>query len=204
MTLALITAPSADPVTPADVRTRLGLDASVSDSVLLPLIKAACQAIDGPGGWLGRALISQTWLWRPSLLPGRCDPYRLPLTPVLSIASFQYPDAEGVLQDFSGYERLGDELVFTGSSWPHWRYGNPRIQFVAGFGVNPADVPEPIRTAVILRVGQMRSLSARDLSISSETVEGVGQTNYVVGSGAADATDRVVNDLLKPYRLVVM
>lgn len=61
MSLVLVTPPSVEPLTAAEARARLNIGSEVTDAVLNAFISAARLMIDGADGWLGRALVTQTW-----------------------------------------------------------------------------------------------------------------------------------------------
>jgi hypothetical protein len=75
------------------------------------------------------------------------------------------------------------------------------IEFVAGYGDNPEDVPEPIRSAIALQASALRSLTERNLFLSQDTVDGVGTKQYIVGGNAGAAIDTAVAALLSTYRV---
>jgi uncharacterized phiE125 gp8 family phage protein len=168
-------------------------------------IKAARQTIDGRDGWLGRALNTQTWKLLLSGFP--CEPIRIPLPPLISVESVKYYDLAGDLQtvDPGDYRILAGarpEITPTGS-WPSaaCRADAVEILFTAGYGPAGSDVPEPIRSAIALMVSHLRSMSARNLFISQDSVEGVGSKSYVVGGNAGQAIDAAVASLLSTYRV---
>jgi hypothetical protein len=229
MRLVLVTAPTVEPLTAAEARARLNIGSEVTDEVLDGLIKAARQMIDGGQGWLGRALITQTWRLMLDHFPGYgCCPglgfghghchednwdggaqIRIPLPPLQSIASVSYVDRDGVTQTIpaNDYVKLSGEpaaiVPAYGKSWPVTRYQPDAVtvEFVCGYGAAGSNVDEPIRSAIALQVNQLRSLTARNLFVSSETEDGIGSTTYVVGGNAGAAVDQAVQCLLSTYRV---
>lgn len=202
MSYTLVTGPSAEPLTAADVRARLGYGAEVTDGMLNPLIKAARQQIEGPEGWLGRALMTQTWRLNARGFP----PGNIPimLQPVQSITSVKYYDAAFAQQAVptSVYDFYSEGVrLLPGQRWPIRCTSDVEVEFKAGFGDAPDDVPENIRTAIVLQVSYLRSLTVQNLFISSDTVDGIGAKQFVVGSGAGDVIDRAATELLRPYRI---
>ena len=95
--LTLLQGPQSLPVSIPEVKAagRLdGLDES-EDVVIAGLIRSAVAEIDGAHGWLGRALISQSWtLW----LDHFPRTIRVPLPPLQSVDAIRYDDADGVSQ----------------------------------------------------------------------------------------------------------
>lgn len=122
------------------------------ESLIDGYIAAASAWIDGPAGWLGRSIGTQTLELRTNAFAS-CD--RLPYGPVQLIASVKYVDAQGVEQTLapSQYELVGGGLSLkAGASWPSHRGDaeGVRIRYVAG----EQAVPAQVRQAVLLLVGQ--------------------------------------------------
>jgi hypothetical protein len=208
MRLVLVTPPTVEPLTAAEARARLNIGSDTTDDVLGALITASRQMIDGGQGWLGRALITQTWRLLLDAFPG-CDAgrgfnrwrseewdsntqIRIPLPPLQTITSISYVDRDGATLA-PAYRK----------TWPVTRYQPDAvtIEFVCGYGSTGDKVDEPIRSAIALQVAQLRSLTARNLFISSTTTDGVGATSYVVGGNAGAAVDAAVASLLSTYRI---
>ncbi|QUS39553.1 hypothetical protein RPMA_12430 [Tardiphaga alba] len=208
MRLVLVTPPTVEPLSATEAKTRLGIGSEISDATMDSFIKAARQKLDGPDGLLQRALNTQTW---KLLLPGfPCEPIMIPLPPLISISSVRYYDSSGVLQtiDPASYEVLQGQrpalATISNTSWPNTqhRFGAVEITFIAGYGPLATDVPEPIRSAIALLVSHMRSMSAQNLFLSEEQVDGIGSKKYVVGGNAGAAIDATVSALLFQYRVL--
>lgn len=148
-------------------------------------IAAATQHLDGPNGWLGRAIGQQT-------LEARFDNFGcrrglfLPFPPVVSITSLKYLDTNGTEQtiDPADYDDFGANLVpAPGFAWPspQVRRECVRVRYVAGY----AEVPAPIKAATLMIVG--------DLYKHRETV-----TSDTVNAVPMSAT---VANLLQPFRV---
>ncbi|RMF11098.1 MAG: hypothetical protein D6773_00370 [Alphaproteobacteria bacterium] len=156
-------APAVTPVSLAEAKAHLNVDFADDDALITALIDAATEYFDGWSGTLGRALITQTWQQAMSAFPASVRLW-LPLAPVQSITSVQYYDAADVLQTFaaSNYRLQADgagpyiELV-SGASWPNVGVRDDAVivTFVAGYGNTGADVPEPIRQAILLLIGHL-------------------------------------------------
>jgi uncharacterized phiE125 gp8 family phage protein len=207
MRLVLVTPPTVEPLTGAEVKVRLNIGPEMTDETADSLIKAAREMIDGRDGWLGRALVTQTWQGTLDGFP--CREIRLPLPPLQGVNAVQYLDDNGSPQelDSSDYQIMQGARPYIvpafGKSWPSTRCGPDAvsIEFVAGYGDNPEDVPEPIRSAIALQVSSLRSLTARNLFLSQDTVDGVGSKQYIVGGNAGAAIDAAVASLLSTYRV---
>jgi uncharacterized phiE125 gp8 family phage protein len=210
MRLTLVTPPEVEPLTAAEVKARLNIGSEMTDDVADALIAAARQQLDGVDGWLGRALNTQVWLLTLDGFPYHCCGIKIPLPPLQEISIVEYIDGAGATQtlDPSQYRVVdGPRPVLmpaVGTSWPSVACQSEAvsIEFVAGYGDAPEDVPEPIRSAIALQVSHLRSLSARNLFVSTDSVEGVGSKSYVVGTGAGDALSAAIDSLLSTYRVL--
>lgn len=207
MRLTLVEPPAIEPISAAEAKSMLNIGSEVSDDVMEVFITAARQQIDGPNGWLGRALITQTW--QESLDEFPCGKINIPLAPLQEVSSVSYIGSDGSSVEMGTdlYQvGLGSQpyiVAAYGSTWPtiQCRTDAVTIEFTAGYGDDPTDVPQNIRLAIALMAGQFRSMSARNLFISAETVDGVGSKNYVVGGNAQFAIDGAVASLLAGYRV---
>ncbi|WP_320188921.1 head-tail connector protein (plasmid) [Agrobacterium rosae] len=160
------------------------------------LILAATTWLDGPTGWLGRALGIQTLeLSTADFYCGSDGNIPLPFCPVLDVVSIRYRDASGVYQTLpaEAYETdLGGVWAVSGA-WPfvsgrndnvifRFKVGSARRDPVTGNFIT--DVPEPIRFAILLLVGHWYR--------NREAV--------VVGASVANLPF-AVEALLQPYRI---
>jgi hypothetical protein len=197
MGLAVIEPPSPI-VLPEDV------GATEGDVALAALIQAVTEEIDGPDGWLGRALGPQTLELRGCF---SCGPIFLPCPPTIEVLEVAYQGADDVemIVGDADYRLVGSFLEPVGKGWSSLT----RIRYRAGYdGASAAtgrtgDVPERARQAIILAVRNLQSLGAENLFLRSEQVEGIGTTQYVVsevaGKVIATAVDRLLNGL-RVYR----
>ena len=132
------------------------------DALIASFVQAAIDDLDGVDGWLGRALVTQTW--RLDLDGFPLCAIKLPLPPLQSVSEIRYvavdgtetvlaPSAYRVVTSDSDPGRI--EPAY-GTNWPAVRRqaAAVSITYVCGFG-DPADVPEPIRTYVRLHLGQL-------------------------------------------------
>lgn len=202
--IVVITPPGAL-LTPAVVRAQLMLPAIVSDSLLDQLIKVATQEVDGPDGWLGRALGEQTLEWRGDSFPG-CwgEGLLLRCQPIGEIQSISYDDIAGVPQTVSpaDYEKHGDEVFARrGFSWPATSGRPEAVRVRYGAGQQADMVPEPIKHAIALRVGRLYRAAVSDPELKKEVVEGVGSIEWDRSGAGALTADRAIAALLAPYRI---
>jgi uncharacterized phiE125 gp8 family phage protein len=138
------------------------------DPLLIALLEAARGEIDGGRGWLGRALITQTWDLVLDEFPAvtRNNPYaaiKVPLPPLQSVTSVTYLDDNGVSQTLSAslYDvdiksEPGQVRPAYGESWPTTR-DTPQavtVRFVAGYGAAAA-VPALIKLWLRIRLSTL-------------------------------------------------
>ncbi|SHF02398.1 phage conserved hypothetical protein, phiE125 gp8 family [Kaistia soli DSM 19436] len=209
MMLVEVTPPEALPISAADARSRLGLGAGVSEDLLEALIGAVTGKVDGPDGVLGRALVTQVWnLVLPSWPEGDVI---IPMLPLQAIEAVTYRDPDGVTQTMP----VGDYQVVLGSrgspgrvargygrSWPSIRPCRDAVtvRFRAGYG-EPEDVPEAIRTAIVLQVSHLQSMSSPDGFVIRERVDGVGQTDFADKGVSGQALCGAAEAMLAPFKV---
>ena len=163
--LSLITAPAIEPLTLQEAKSHLRVTASDDDSLILALITAVRQSLEGRFGELQRALITQTWDWYydvDSPIPPAA--LIIPLPPLQSVTSIKYIDVDGVLQTWDAAKYTVDATSLRGRVTPAWGESWPEarctinaiiVRFVAGFGATAADVPAPIRHAMLLQIAHL-------------------------------------------------
>lgn len=154
----LVTAPAEAIVSLAEAKAHLVVDHGEDDALIESLVAAATAHLDGWSGVLGRALVAQTWRQG---FDGFRDCLRLRLGPVADITSVAYVDTAGAAQTVSTslYRLLADDLgafvhLAEGMAWPSTacRPDAVTVTFVAGTAA--ADVPKPIRLAILMLVAQ--------------------------------------------------
>lgn len=191
MIVRVVTPPAAAVVSLELAKSHLIVEHDEDDTLIGAYVEAATATLDGPDGWLGRALGVQTLEARlDGFVPwASCDGLiGLPHAPLISITSVKYDDEDGVEQTFPADKYSLDPdgvLLAYGEAWPttRRRRGAVRIEYEAGY-VDDA-IPAPIRSAILLMVG--------DLYANRETV--------VVGPGAAKVPmSTTVEHLLAPFR----
>ncbi|HEX6050025.1 MAG TPA: head-tail connector protein [Gemmatimonadaceae bacterium] len=161
MPRVLVTPPAAEPLTLATVKAHLRLtdDAGAEDALLNVLISAAREWAEDQ---TRRALITQTWQETFDRFPP-CE-IRLGLTPVQEITKVSYVDASGAAVDLAAAQYIVDAASLParvrrayGVSWPSTRdqANAVSVEFTAGYGDAPDDVPAAIRMAMLLVVGDL-------------------------------------------------
>lgn len=187
--LVLASAPSGEPVTTAQAKTHARIDTTADDAYVDLLITAARQAIDGRDGWLGRALMSQTWDYYLDEFPA--DALEVPLPPLVSVSAITYVDDAGVTQTWAAAKYTVDTRKQPGQIVPAYGEVYPttrdvpnavKVTFACGYGA-AADVPEPIKLAL------------------KATVAHFYDHRQPVENGTRGEVPQHVEALLAPYRI---
>ena len=186
MSLVPLAVPAQEPVSLADAKAHLRVDVPDDDALISRLITGARSELERN---LGRALITQTWTyWLDAWPAGFAVP--LPLAPVQSVEqvriyavddTFFVLPAGGYLLDGLG---APPRLIRRGAqAWLQpLRPGNGiAIDFTAGHGSQPTDVPAALRIALLVLIGHWYENSHP--------------------SDAAAALPSLVSDLIDPYRV---
>lgn len=154
MSVAVITGPAAF-VTVAEAKSFLREDWDDQDTLIGSLIAAACAHVDGPAGWLGRCIGTQTL--ELTAAGFGCERYlELPYPPASAVSSIVYRDAAGDEQtlDAENYLLVGNTVwLASGASWPapgEWADA-VKVTYTAGY----ASAPEPVKVAVLMHVAQL-------------------------------------------------
>lgn len=190
MALVMTCGPAVEPVTVAEANAHLRLDGSAEDILVASLILTSRLHIEAA---LGLALITQGWRltldrW-PQSREAEHGEVRFPLRPVQAVASVTVRALDGspaiVAPDtylLDGHA-LPPRLV-PNAAWPvpGRRAAGIEIAFTAGIGSAAADVPAPIRHAILLLVAHW--YEHRD--------------PLEIGSPAA-AIPPAVSEILKPF-----
>jgi uncharacterized phiE125 gp8 family phage protein len=160
MAVVVITQPE-PVVTVLEAKAHLRLEADITDEdeIVEAMVAAATANLDGPGGWLGRALGAQTLELRTDRFYDCRDPYfRLPLPfpPLIGVVSVKYDDPDGAEQtlDPGVYTVSSDSIrLAQNQSFPAFLRGpeSVRVLYTAGYDILPA----PIRAAILLMVGDL-------------------------------------------------
>ncbi len=189
MALVLTVAPAAEPISLADAKAHLRVDAADEDALISSLIVAARMFVERN---LGLALITQGWSYFLDFWP-RSTCVTLPLAPVQAVSAVTLHDAAGGTTELDPEDYAVDglsvpaRLVLKGAAPAvvARELNAFEIAFTAGYGDAASDVPAPIRQAITLLVAHW-----------FERREPV-----VLGSSAQDVPMTVAG-LLLPYRRV--
>ena len=156
--LTQLSPPAAEPLTLAEAKLHLRVDADITDddSLITALIVTARQQAEHR---TGRALITQQWRYAIDAFP--VDSLELPLPKLQSVQSVSYLDSNGTRQTLANteYDVITDELVGRlipayGKSWPDCRVrpGSVQVSYTCGYGA-AADVPQSIKAWMLLAIG---------------------------------------------------
>lgn len=210
-TSVLITAPTLDVMTLAELKTALAITSDTQDDLLEALRDAVTQTLDpASGGWLGRALRPQTWELRLSQFPYAAG-IDLPFPIHTEITSVKYDDMNGdehTLIEGTDYRVFNLDQRTRACVVPlylqFWPIARPdresvRIRYVAGYAGDA--IPQPIKSAVALAVKDLLNTSERNLFQSLETIPGVRERRWIVSPAAGEVIQRAIGNLLSVYRV---
>lgn len=198
MSLARTLAPTLEPLTLTEVKDHLRVDGTDEDALIEGLIDAVMTHIDGRDGWLGRALLTQTWEWRFDSFRAemkRDGSLSVPLPKLQSVTSIAYIDTAGATQSWSSSlytvdanRKPGRIVPVFGESYPTTRdvIDAVTVTFVAGFGDNPEDVPAAIRSGMLLQIDDLycnRGTRLRQGTIANPTVSALLMPFRIWGFG---------------------
>ena len=158
--LALITAPTTEPISVADAKKQLELATSYTahDQHLAMLITAARQYVENH---TGLAICTQTWDYTFDRWPSSNEPIYLPKSPVASITSVKYYDQDGSQQTWSSGQYVVNVnrnpaviRIQYGYTWPTYRAqpDSHTIRMVCGYGATTTSAPAAVRQALLLLV----------------------------------------------------
>ena len=173
-----------DLITMERVKQALKIDSDDDDDLLALYLRAAIATLDGPTGWLGRALTPQTITTR---FDGFFDlPAALRYPPLIEVLAVEYRSGGAwVPVPFSVDD---DRLLLLSGTWPTIA-GSGRVIYRAGMdGAAGRTLPAPIEAAILLMVG--------DLYANRQTVE-----TGVRAAAVAVPMSTTVDILLSPFRL---
>lgn len=148
------TAPAVEPVTLAEVKTDLRIDASDEDGLLISLIGQARLDVES---WCRRALINRTLEMSLAGWPDdNC--IRLPYPPAVSLTSVTYYTDANVLTTVTAGDLVliadvepGIVTLAKDKTWPSTTmrsFWPVRVKWVAGYGATQVSVPEYYRSAI--------------------------------------------------------
>ena len=154
MTSYLLAGPAEEPVSLAEAKAFLKVDDSIEDGLIITLIGAARLHVEGV---TGQALLAQSS--RVVLDAWPADRVvKLPVTPFMAVTEITAYDETGaghlvpLAQFLSAPDRLLLPPTVAGMPLLRERQGI-EVDYVAGFGTEPDEVPADIRQALLVLVG---------------------------------------------------
>lgn len=215
----LIEAPDDPVISLADAKKALGIpDTSQNDALTAALAAAVATLDPASNGWLGRALMPQTWeLQLLSFNDRRCSPRAhynpqsipLPYPPLIAIVSVKYLDMAGADQTLAlgtGYRVLGVGQPFArqaiappfGGSWPATRVDDAavRIRFTCGYDEDVNVMPKQLIQAICLSARALLPLMTRDVMLLEDKVEGLGSKRYQNNPEFSAIVEKAIGALL--------
>lgn len=189
MALHLRSGPAVEPVTAAEAKAHLRIDGGAEDVLIASLIVTSRLHVEAA---LDLALIDQDWTLQLDRWPDE-SVVECPLIPLASVSEVRLRDMAGEHHIIAPEHYIVDAVSRPGRLiWttvpplqPGLRAAGIEIDFSAGFGASAANVPAPIRQAVLLLVAHW--YEHRD----------PGE----IGTAAANVP-AAVSELLLPYRRV--
>lgn len=190
MALVLTTAPAVEPVSLADAKQHLRIDGTAEDPLINALIMTSRLHIETA---LGLALITQSWSYFLDAWP-TSRTLELPLRPISAISAIRAYAADGSFTIVPAASYVTDMsaappriVLQTSAAKP--APGRPangiEIAMTAGYGSTAADVPLPIRQALLIL-----------------TAHWYEHREVVEIDGAATRVPNSASTLLAPYRPV--
>jgi uncharacterized phiE125 gp8 family phage protein len=194
MPLILTAAPAAEPVSLAEAKAFLRVAHADEDVLISDLVQSAREHVEAV---TGLALITQSWretldAWPQRRVSACGQAVRLRRRPLISVEALQIYDRGGAAQLVDPVEyriepgepgRLIAILPFT-LPQPERLAGGIEIDFTAGFGPAPSDVPAPLREAI--------------LQLTATSYGGVERAE-TAQRGADGLPDKVIS-LISPWR----
>lgn len=166
----VVTTPAAsEPVSLADMKEHLKVDVVDDDALITTLIIAARKWIEF---YCNRSVPSQTLTAKLDAFPNIDRSFIVPQSPVISVTSIQYIDAQGVLQtlDSSLYTVDIDSVPARiepsyGNSWPSTRTQHNAVTIIYPAGQSSVD--EDIVHALKLMVGSLYLARENDCPVQT-------------------------------------
>lgn len=171
MGLSLVTGPTTEPVTLAEVKAHLRVSIPDDDGLIAGYVLAARRYAEG---YTRRAFNTQTWDYTIDY----CWPWvkrdcyltrqiTLPLPPLQSVTSITYVDTDGNSQTLASDQYVvktddtsGVIVPAYAVTWPdiRWQLSAATVRFVAGW----TQIPDEIRTAIMLHVEILHDRNPND------------------------------------------
>lgn len=152
------TDPATEPVSSAEAKTHLRIDAETDNATVTSIIKVATEAVQV---FTRRQFTQATFtLYLDSFTPNDTGTIRLPRPPLSSLTTFQYINDDGDLTTVTASDYTTDTDTEPGrlylaydQSWPSFRAIRKAIKivYVAGYST----IPEDVKHAILLLCGDL-------------------------------------------------
>lgn len=189
MALMLTAGPAVEPVTLPEAKAHLRIDSDDEDALIASLAVTSRLHIEAS---LGLAMITQSWRLLLDRWPSG-DAVELPLRPLLAVDAVRVRTSGEATATLAPTTYLVDiasrppRVVFNGAARPDpgIAANGIEIDFTAGFGDAGADVPAPLKHAILMLTAHWYE--------HRDPVE--------IGSSAARIPE-AVSDLIQPFRKI--
>ena len=157
MPVVRVTAPSVEPLDLAEVKLQRRVSGTDDDVELSRLISGARQYAEN---YTGRSFITQTWDLFLDKFESKIE---IPMPRLQSVTTVKYTDTDGNQQTLSSSlytvntnAEPGYIIPAYNESWPDIRDvpDAVEIRYIAGYGDASTDVPEDLRHALLLMIGE--------------------------------------------------
>ncbi len=154
MSLIDLAAPGVEPIDLARAKTFLRVDGTDEDTLIDTLIKTARHRVEN---MIGRTLIRRSFVYRCAVPAGRCLTVpRPPLLGVTRLTLIAENDQAGDIPntDYTVTTRRdpAEIKLVSGRNWTDYlsEFTTLEVEYEAGYGDVPDDIPLPIRQAILL------------------------------------------------------
>jgi uncharacterized phiE125 gp8 family phage protein len=176
----LITPPAAEPIELAEAKAHARVESDAEDGLFGRLIPAARGYVER---FCGLALITQTWratfdAWTPRGLKLR--PHQVQTIDAVKV----WDGAALTVQDLGGFQLVRSRparlVSATGvdPAQPTRAYAGIEVEFTAGFGAIPSDVPDELKQAMLLLIGHW--YENREPTALNQNLSVVGDIKFTI------------------------
>jgi uncharacterized phiE125 gp8 family phage protein len=170
MGLTQTVAPAKEPITVPQAKTHLRVDTDDENSLISSLIVTARRMAEA---YTSRQLITATYTLDMNDFPYGYGVIWLPRTPLGAVSGITYVDTAGDTQTLATtvYEAISNDttakiVLKPAQDWPSVqsdKYNAATVTFTAGYGSDPADVPETVQSGMLILIGEL--FENRDVQI---------------------------------------
>ena len=160
MALICVTEPVVEPVSLAEAKLHMRVEITEDDTLIAGLITAAREHFESTAR-PQLAMLTQTWRYVTDAWPAD-DTLELRPWPLQSVTSIKYTSDAGVEATLASsnyvvdtYSEPGRVRLKSTATWPSTTLAALNglvVEFVAGYGDTPGDLPQRLRQAVLLLV----------------------------------------------------